>query len=484
MAFVLGTRLTDPNAVGQQQFAPSSHYMPPFMRVNPILDWTYGHVWHFLRLFQLSYCSLYDQGYTSLGTVKDTLPCPALAVAGHQASQGGLPKYWPAYMLRDWDQERAGRLSRDQVAYSTKATRANRMTRSHDEIESGGKSETETASIGHLSVMSECRVLKNANESSGSMEIIDYDVGGGEHTSVSYRSDDALRTAALLIIGDEILKGYTVDTNTQEAAVVLRANNVLLKSVVVVSDDPDEIASEIRRLQKTVDVIITSGGVGATHDDCTMKAVAKAIKCHLILHEEMADLLRAKMNASTASGNGEPVPLTEAQIKMATLPSCAKLRYLSKDKHDWPILQVKQLFILPGIPEYFKDKVANLGAYIGCQLKRSTAYKVVLQVHEDSIVPILNQVVKNHPSVVFGSYPFVSHPEYKTVITVEDRLVPLERASNIRSNSTVFDQSLLEMDNPKDFQNAAVQQALDELIQQLPEGSVLRVESDDMTLFS
>ena len=87
MAFVLGTRLTDPNAVGQQQFAPSSHYMPPFMRVNPILDWTYGHVWHVLRQFQLPYCRLYDQGYTSLGTVRDTVPCPALAVPGQSSRQ-------------------------------------------------------------------------------------------------------------------------------------------------------------------------------------------------------------------------------------------------------------------------------------------------------------------------------------------------------------------------------------------------------------
>jgi 3'-phosphoadenosine 5'-phosphosulfate sulfotransferase (PAPS reductase)/FAD synthetase len=53
LAFVLGTRSTDPNAGAQGQFAPSSHYMPPFMRVNPVLDWTYGHVWHFLRLYHL-----------------------------------------------------------------------------------------------------------------------------------------------------------------------------------------------------------------------------------------------------------------------------------------------------------------------------------------------------------------------------------------------------------------------------------------------
>ena len=113
MAFVLGTRSSDPNAHSQGHFAPSSHYMPPFMRVNPILEWTYGHVWHFLRLFQLPYCCLYDMGYTSLGTVKDTRPCPALAVAGIGTERASVPKYWPAYMLRDWDQERAGRIKKE-----------------------------------------------------------------------------------------------------------------------------------------------------------------------------------------------------------------------------------------------------------------------------------------------------------------------------------------------------------------------------------
>ena len=106
LAFILGTRSDDPNAGGQGVYAPSSSYMPPFLRVNPILNWTYGHVWHFLRLFDLPYCSLYDDGYTSLGTVKDTLPCPALK------KSDSSDEYWPAYMLRDFDQERAGRINK------------------------------------------------------------------------------------------------------------------------------------------------------------------------------------------------------------------------------------------------------------------------------------------------------------------------------------------------------------------------------------
>ena len=124
MAFVLGTRRGDPNAGNQGAFAPSSSYMPAFMRVNPILtpEWTYADVWAFLRKFDLKYCQLYDKGYTSLGTVKDTKPCPALKKDALDLSweedTGNVlnecnGEYWPAYMLKDFDQERAGRIKKN-----------------------------------------------------------------------------------------------------------------------------------------------------------------------------------------------------------------------------------------------------------------------------------------------------------------------------------------------------------------------------------
>jgi len=122
-AFVLGTRAGDPNAGTQGAYAPSSSFMPPFMRINPILtpEWTYANVWEFLRRFDLSYCCLYDEGYTSLGTVKDTMPCPALKkddldLSWEEDTGGVLGEcggdYWPAYMLKDWEQERAGRIKK------------------------------------------------------------------------------------------------------------------------------------------------------------------------------------------------------------------------------------------------------------------------------------------------------------------------------------------------------------------------------------
>ncbi|KAK3163539.1 hypothetical protein QOZ80_1AG0005030 [Eleusine coracana subsp. coracana] len=97
----LGTRKGDPNAVGQQQFSPSSPGWPPFMRINPILDWSYSDVWSFLLTCNVKYCSLYDQGYTSIGSIHDTVPNELLG--------DGSGGFRPAYMLSDERLERAGR---------------------------------------------------------------------------------------------------------------------------------------------------------------------------------------------------------------------------------------------------------------------------------------------------------------------------------------------------------------------------------------
>lgn len=470
MGFVLGTRSSDPNAKGQDRFAPSSHWMPPFMRVNPVLEWSYGHVWHFLRLFQLPYCSLYDQGYTSLGTVKDTLPCPALAVNTGKANDGvsgGLPKFWPAYMLRDWDQERAGRVKKEKGAVAAKPSKPNIP---------------QSVSAVSDSTISDIRRSDPIPQSVSTVNSTTRSVGGDDSVFTVDSVFSGQKSVGILIIGDEILKGLTIDQNTNVAAKALRKECVKLARVVVVSDDQEEIAKEIQRLQGEVDVIITSGGVGPTHDDVTIKSVASSLDHEMKFHPEMADLLREKMK-------NEKGELTPAQQKMAMLPSNAKLRYLSKSPDDWPILQCRNIFILPGVPEFFSKKIENVAAYLSSQLERSAAYRLVLSVDEASIVDALNEAVIDHPNVSFGSYPFVSHPEFKTVVTLEgslyestspvDEVPPTRPASR---NSGIFDRGAVT--TSKEMRDRHVRFALDDLINKLPEESILRVENDDLTPFN
>lgn len=137
---------------------------------------------------------------------------------------------------------------------------------------------------------------------------------------------------------------------------------------------------------------MTSGGVGPTHDDVTIKSVAVALNRDMVFHEEMAQLLKEKMGADAE--------LTEAQRKMAILPSRSKLKYLSENEKDWPVLQCRNVFILPGVPEFFINKIANVAQYLSSdELERSAVYKVVLSVDEAKIVTILNQAVEKHPEV-------------------------------------------------------------------------------------
>lgn len=225
-------------------------------------------------------------------------------------------------------------------------------------------------------------------------------------------------------------------------------------------------------MQEEVDVIITSGGVGPTHDDVTIKSVATALGRDMEYHNDMGELLREKMNTA------KDADLTEAQLKMATLPSGSKLRYLSEDPNDWPVLQCRNVFVLPGIPEYFEKKIRDVAGYLSCQLERGPGYKVILSVDENSIVPVLNRVVENNPMVSVGSYPFVNHPDRKTVITVEGKLA----CGDGRSNSVVLDRNLI--NNPRKEMERYVEKALDELIEALPDDAILRVDKDDMALFS
>eukprot|EP00533_Pseudo-nitzschia_delicatissima_P007866 CAMPEP_0116086700 /NCGR_PEP_ID=MMETSP0327-20121206/4990_1 /TAXON_ID=44447 /ORGANISM="Pseudo-nitzschia delicatissima, Strain B596" /LENGTH=651 /DNA_ID=CAMNT_0003577759 /DNA_START=240 /DNA_END=2195 /DNA_ORIENTATION=+ len=471
MAFVLGTRESDPNAKGQDSFCPSSHWMPPFMRVNPVLDWNYGLVWHFLRLFELPYCSLYDQGYTSLGTTKDTLPCPALAVnRGDESTVGSIsnnvPKFWPAYMLVDWDQERAGRIKKEKPASGTNSATKKDFNRSNSDLTAVSEQRVKNKSLAKTpEVLSE----NNATQDDGTVQTL-----GTEDDIHEYAGE--AKTVGILVVGDEILKGMTTDTNTQTAARALRKECLQLSRVVVVSDDVDEITKETRRLRNEVDVVITSGGVGPTHDDVTIKGVAEALEKELVYNEEMASLLLEKMN-------GDNEELTPAQIKMATLPSNAKLRYLSTD--EWPVLQCRNIFILPGVPEFFAKKIENVATYLSSQLERSIVMRIVLNVDEQCIVEVLNRAVQNHPKVSMGSYPFVSHPEFKTVVTLEADLVDSSThtfSNNGNNNEGSRNSLFLGRDAvilPKEVRDRNVRLALDDLISELPKGSILRVEKND-----
>ena len=460
-----------------------------------------------MRLFKLPYCSLYDEGYTSLGTTKDTLPCPALKKPFADTSSSNSNsnsnsnindecQYWPAYMLRDWDQERAGRIKLDK--------KKNKITTPTISQNSSTASLTSSQTINNNTKTTTPEQMKstttNDENNNNNKKVVSFAKQKDEtlilpntkteddETIDSSVTTDSPKTVGLVIIGDEILKGLTPDINTHAAALALREQNVPLVRTVVVSDDMDEIVSEIRRMQQQVDIVITSGGVGPTHDDVTIKSISNALGSEMVYNEGMAALLRKKMENKSDE-------LTEAQEKMATLPACSKLRYLSENKNDWPVLQCKNIFVLPGVPQYFQNKIQTLAVYLSTEMERGDTFKVVLSIDENSIVPILNDVVERHSNVSFGSYPFVDHPDCKTVVTLEGR----RKKGGYKRNSGRFDNISLEdleddddaslSPNESSFEfskadmDKHVRHALTDLVKQMPPGSVLRVDHNDSLKF-
>lgn len=402
-AFVLGTRRGDPNCGDQETFAPSSTWLPiPFMRVNPILHWEYGHVWHFLRTFHLPYCPLYDQGYTSLGKRAATTPNPALRRKSLCDQPQVTAAYWPAFMLSDWSLERAGRTAKEVLAADGP---------------DGGTVEVATR-------LEDCQVPVHA-------------LGN--------------QTAALLIIGDEILSGFTDESNLQIAAKELAMIGIPLKMVSIVSDEVDAIASEVLRLSQKFDIVITSGGIGPTHDDVTVKAIAQALGQDITLNEGMLQHLADVQCASEANGVAQ---------RLAMLPELSQLRfppppddYTTKGPEGqtvtsktWPILQCDNIFVLPGVPQFFAHKMRLIVKHFLCKQQVKDCRKIVLGIDEQHLVNILDAVVAKFGDVKFGSYPFVDHPEFKTIVTVEG------------------------------YQTQAVEAAIEGLLKELPRRAALRVE--------
>ena len=249
--------------------------------------------------------------------------------------------------------------------------------------------------------------------------------------------------AALIIIGDEILNGMTAESNLQVASKALAGIGIGLKRVSVVSDDVDEIADEIKKLSQKYSIVITSGGIGPTHDDVTLKSVAKALSQDLTLNSEMMKHLEAVHSVSKDASK----EMSDNVKRLAILPELCRLRFpppsppLTANETTtatttttttttttiptptptitWPILQVSNVFILPGVPTYFKAKMDLIVKHFIAPKAVLKRRRIVLDLDEMKIVKELDGIVARHPMAKFGSYPFVNHPEYKTIVTVE-----------------------------------------------------------------
>ncbi|KAF8251630.1 Molybdopterin binding protein [Wilcoxina mikolae CBS 423.85] len=174
-----------------------------------------------------------------------------------------------------------------------------------------------------------------------------------------------IRTAACLIIGDEILSGKTVDTNSSYFAKYCFDLGIELKRIEVIADDENEIIQAARRLSANHDFVVTSGGIGPTHDDITYTSLASAFNSPLALHEETAARMRTitseRADARPFDWDTPSAALT-ARLRMATLPSGPGTKILFVVPDLWvPIAIVNyNVHVLPGIPRIFVQLLEGL----------------------------------------------------------------------------------------------------------------------------
>lgn len=242
-----------------------------------------------------------------------------------------------------------------------------------------------------------------------------------------------VQRAAALIVGNEILNGKVAEANLVELARTLRSLGITLERVVMLPDALPTLAAEILSLSLSHDVVFTSGGVGPTHDDLTIAAVAAAFDTTVVEDATLRALILAAYRERA----------TETHFRMALVPNGAELA--AGPEGTWPIAVMKNVWILPGVPEVFREKLLVVRSFLrGPSPFHSRA--VFTRQDEPLIALALDDVVRRHPEVDIGSYPRWFEPSYKTKITLDAR------------------------DRDK------VEAALAELLSRLPAESIVRVE--------
>jgi len=218
-----------------------------------------------------------------------------------------------------------------------------------------------------------------------------------------------IKTAAALVIGDEILNGKTLDRNSNYFARYCFENGIELKRVEVIPDQESEIIDASRRMVRKYDFVITSGGIGPTHDDITYASLAKAFDQPLRHHAEtlrrMSELLRHRSWVHTQDEEQK-----RARERMALFPANAESFFVARD--IWvPVVRLEgKLCILPGIPSLFQKMLDGLKAFLPLPplSERPFRHQIFTPLPESSIAPYLAGLQERvrEEGVRVGSYPF------------------------------------------------------------------------------
>ncbi len=222
--------------------------------------------------------------------------------------------------------------------------------------------------------------------------------------------------AAAVIIGNEVLNAKVLDANGPLLIASLRARGIPLRSVEIVPDDVDLIVEAVARARKRARWIFTSGGIGPTHDDVTVRSVAMALGRRVIRLPEMVEVL----------ARHHPAGATEATLRLADAPEGAHL--IPQEGFIFPALAVDGIYMLPGVPSLFKIQLESILSTLPSFPLHQHALFVTLR--ETEFALRLDAVARAFPSVEIGSYPVFDRAlDHRVRLTFECReRAPLQAA--------------------------------------------------------
>lgn len=215
-------------------------------------------------------------------------------------------------------------------------------------------------------------------------------------------------TAAMLVIGDEILSGRTRDSNMHHLANELTKHGIDLKEARMVSDEAEAITNAAKALAATYDHVFTSGGIGPTHDDITAECIAAAFNTPIGVRDDARAILQAHYDRSGQE-------LNEARLRMARIPDGAAL--IDNPISAAPGFTLENVHVMAGVPTIFQTMVASiLPTLTGGAPLLSQSLRV--ERGEGDIAAPLTALAEAYPDLSFGSYPFSQNGIYGTNIVI------------------------------------------------------------------
>jgi molybdenum cofactor synthesis domain-containing protein len=208
-------------------------------------------------------------------------------------------------------------------------------------------------------------------------------------------TEDRIWTAALVVIGDEILSGRTQDKNIAQVARWLNLQGIRLAEVRVVGDSSAAIVEAVRQLSARNDYLFTTGGIGPTHDDITVDAIAEALGVPVVIHPRA----RAMLEAYYGPRGG----LNEARLRMARVPEGATL--IENRLSGAPGIRLGSLFLMAGVPHIAGEMLESLSGQVegGAPMVSRT---IGCWTPESEVAELLGDTEARHPGTQIGSYPF------------------------------------------------------------------------------